>query len=139
MKSSEILNKINDLLADVETLNEDEEELKANLLHRIDALKDSKSGFEDCWDELHDNFQWEMVQSAMAHLDWKYYNEGTPKVPNVKTLKETARRLTESAWRNRNILHGTGGFKVTVDSYGRATLEFVLTDWETEEYGTPKL
>jgi hypothetical protein len=139
MTKSEILNKINDLLEDVESMNESEEELKANLLHRIEALRDSTSSLEDCWDELCDNFDWEKVRSVMLHLNWKWYRTGSAEVPTIKAVKETVKELFQSAWRKRNVLHGTGGFKIIIDSYGRATVEFVVVDWETEEYGAPKL
>lgn len=97
-------------------------------------------------DEVMDNFNFEKVRQVMQFLDWGWGMEPDKAVPDVPTLKKTARSLLKDATHRINngaeqSRQATGGFEVFAyrDPKDDANvpvyleLKFVVEDWYSGE------
>ena len=85
--------------------------------------------FEEHWQEIEDNFDFEMVYSAMKLLDWTWGQREEASIPSVQRIKKRAKELCKDAYDNKKTI-GTAGFEASFydDSL---LLKFVLEEWET--------
>ena len=80
-------------------------------------------------EEIMNNFDFEKVYRIMKFLDWEW--SCVNRVPNVKELKATARKLLEDLDSVQSEYIGTGGF-VAEDYGGNYRLTFQVEDWNSE-------
>ena len=64
--------------------------------------------------ELMQNFDFERVHQHMVNTDWKWYQDGEMRVPDLDALRHQARTLlTHAIWTETPTTNcGTGGFMV---------------------------
>jgi shikimate kinase len=58
-----------------------------------------------------EEFDWEHVQDIMKATSWRWHEEG---VPSLSSIMKTARRMMESAIKEKNAVVSTGGFTVLI-------------------------
>lgn len=65
-------------------------------------------------DEIMNSFDFERVHKHMVNHDWKWYQDGELRTPNLEEIEVQARRLLTSAiWNETPTVNcGTGGFMV---------------------------
>ncbi len=85
-----------------------------------------------------DHFNFAKVQDAMLALDWKWQhmndpNDQTLRVPTIERMKETARHLLYQVSTNKERYWATGGFHAQRFKDGDIQLQFVLTEYGTED------
>ena len=88
-------------------------------------------------EECMDWFEFERVHKAMVLLDWKWGMDDDAEVPDLPSLRKTARGYLRSAIEQCTGTHftvGSGGFEATAhrDPNGMlegVTLRFILADW----------
>ncbi len=51
--------------------------------------------FDELWEDLEENFDWEKVHKVMVFLDWGWRFEG---VPSAKELKEASKELLQECY-----------------------------------------
>ena len=83
--------------------------------------------FDELFDEILENFDWERVHKTMVFLDWDWYDKKGSKVPTIGSIIKKAKELCLSAYNSNVDSVATGGFCATFDD-GILTLEFVLCD-----------
>ena len=88
-------------------------------------------------EECMDWFDFERVHKAMVLLDWKWGMDDDAEVPDLPSLRKTARGYLRSAIEQCTGTYftvGSGGFEATAhrDPNGMlegVTLRFILADW----------
>ena len=127
----------------IQNLNQEELQQLQILLDKMNSNQPTENHVDKMIDEIMDNFNFNRVQIAMDHLNWKWAGEYV----TVRMLNETARRLLRDAAESRlndfedthwevGVTHGTGGFQATAycnESKTKITgleLQFVLADWD---------
>lgn len=104
-------------------------------------LEKLQKGKQDCLE--HVNFQ--KIHSVMQHLDWKWFVGDGVAVPSMSKLVLFAQKQLDNAIDGflendcDDYLCYSGGFKASVqgfaDGFCRVTLEFVVSDWDSEIQG----
>lgn len=104
-------------------------------------LKKLQKSKEDCITQI--NF--EKIHSVMKHLDWKWFTGDDCSVPSIVELVLFAQKELNIAVQGflendcDDYMCHSGGFKASVkgfaDGFCRVTLEFILSDWDSEIEG----
>jgi len=99
------------------------------ILEKIMSLFDIVDHFQEKWEEIEKNFDWERVEKVMNFLDWKWYT--VDGIPNIRDLKHKAYNLLKEAYDNGGY-YAVGGFTaeyITKDNF--LQLSFVLDSWDS--------
>lgn len=91
-----------------------------------------ENNFISLWRDIEENFDWVKVNKTMKLLDWYWgLGDNNMGIPDIKTLKKTAKRLLHSAFKDGNT-HATGGFYAYYDN-DCLSLSFLVTEWTAEQ------
>lgn len=87
----------------------------------------------------------EKIHSVMQHLDWKWVTGDNARVPSIVELVLFAQKQINTAVQGflengcNEYFASSGGFKASVkgfaDGFCRVTLEFIVSDWDSEIQG----
>lgn len=104
-------------------------------------LKKLQKGKQDCLEHV----DFEKIHSVMQHLDWKWFVGDGVAVPSMSKLVLFAQKQLDNAIDGflekdcDDYLCYSGGFKASVrgfaDGFCRVTLEFIVSDWDSEIQG----
>jgi hypothetical protein len=132
----------------LENLTPEEVKTLQTLLNKISGTPvKQKLTVEDMIDEIMEEFNFDKVQDAMLHLNWKW-GMSNYRTPDIDELKETSERLLRDAAESRlgnfidthhevGITSATGGFKATAWCNEAKTeitglkLEFIVDSWDS--------
>lgn len=110
-------------------INYAKEEFDEDYAIEILDLFEEVDPFEQKWEEIEKNFDWERVEKVMNFLDWKWYT--VDGIPNIRDLKHKAYNLLKEAYDNGGY-YAVGGFTaeyITKDNF--LQLSFVLDSWDS--------
>lgn len=85
--------------------------------------------FEELYQLIEKNFQWDKVLKTMIALNWKWHHRNALIVPSLKRIKSTAYNLLKQAYEDKTSC-GSGGFRAGYED-GELWLEFVVEDIQT--------
>jgi hypothetical protein len=71
-------------------------------------------------------FDFNRVADVMKILNWTWHSTA-PKTPNVTQLREVVLKCLNKV-DDETTMHGTGGFRATIDHHGDLDLAFVIDD-----------
>lgn len=104
----------------------------------LEKLQKSK---EDCISHI----DFDKIHSVMQHLDWKWFIGDDISVPSIGKLVVFAQRQLNVAVQGflenacNEYFASSGGFKASVkgfaDGFCSVTLEFIVSDWDSEIQG----
>lgn len=132
----------------IENLTSEEVKTLQTLLTKVYGTPvKQKLTVEDMIDEIMYEFNFDKVQDAMLHLNWRW-GMSTYRTPNIDELRKSAEQLLRSVAELRlgafidehykvGIISATGGFKATAWCNEDKTeitglkLEFIVTDWDS--------
>ena len=86
--------------------------------------------FDEMWEEIECNFDWDRVARAMKSLDWVWYFEEDSRVPNVGEIINSARKSCKRAYDEKRTI-ATGGFFVYFEN-DWMKLSFELDSWDID-------
>lgn len=89
--------------------------------------------FEQHWEEIEENFDFERVYQVMKMLDWHWSSsEESEGIPSVARIKRRAKEICLEAFSNKFGNCSTGGFYA---SYGDGVLilGFHVDEWVTNQ------
>ncbi len=85
-------------------------------------------------DQIISHFDWGRVHKAMVALNWKWCSSSMENsIPSIGELIVCATGLLNDVSPN-DTYRATGGFKATCDINGYLGLEFIVSEWNIEEY-----
>lgn len=101
-------------------------------------LKKLQKSKEDCITHI----DFEKIHSVMKHLDWKWFTDNDVSVPSIVELVLFAQKQINTAVQGflendcNEYFASSGGFKASVkgfsDGFCSVTLEFIVSDWDSE-------
>lgn len=92
--------------------------------------------FEDHWQNLLEEFDWQKVHNVMVALNWEWYSKDESyAVPSIGSIISTARKLCFNSYEmfvktNDPTTISTGGFEAKYWEDG-LMLKFVVEEWDT--------
>ncbi|WP_114752304.1 hypothetical protein [Pleomorphovibrio marinus] len=95
-----------------------------------EGYKEGKKSFDFLIKEIHDNFNWENVHTAMHATNWVWvigydeFGKENKGIPDIPTIKNNAYALLKRAY-DRETQVSTGGFSAGWDN-GELYLTFTL-------------
>lgn len=92
---------------------------------------ETKKPFDEYWEQILENFEWEKVYQTMKALDWTWYmKDGKDGIPSIDTIQQQAQRHLVSTYKTGYSCSSGGLYSRWRDD--ALELLFIVESWDAD-------